>query len=149
MANDDKSIRNLISVLRDGEKGFVDIGEHLQHPEHRSFFMEEAKVRGNYAAELERTVNRVTDADVHESGTAAGAVHRTWGDIKARLGGGDKTLLDTAEQGEDTAKKAYQEALEDPAVSDTVRAVIAQQFEHVKQSHDKVKGFRNVQAAAN
>ena len=28
MANDDKAIRNLISVLRDGEKGFADIGEH-------------------------------------------------------------------------------------------------------------------------
>ena len=149
MANDDKSIRNLISVLRDGEKGFVDIGEHLEHPEHRSFFMEEAKVRGNYAGELERTVNRVTDADVHESGSALGAVHRVWGDLKARLGGGDHTLLDTAEQGEDAAKKAYQEALDDAAVSDTVRAVIAQQFEHIKRSHDQVKAFRNAAAAAN
>ena len=29
-----------------------------------------------------------------------GALHRTWGDIKAHLGGGDHTLLETAEQGE-------------------------------------------------
>ncbi len=147
MTNDDKSIRNLISVLRDGEKGFVDIGEHLEHPEHRSFFMEEARVRGSYANELERTVNVVGDADVHESGTAIGAVHRVWGDLKARLGGGDHTLLDTAEQGEDAAKKAYQQALDDAAVSDTVRALVAQQFEHVKRSHDQVKGFRDAAAA--
>ena len=49
---------------------------------------------------------------VKESGTVSGAVHRTWGDIKAHLGGGDHTLLETAEQGEDAAKKAYKDALE-------------------------------------
>ncbi len=146
MANDDHAIKNLIATLRDGEKGFNDIGEHLQHTEHRAFFLEEARVRGTYAGELERHVNRATDADVHESGTAAGALHRTWGDLKAKLGGGDHTLLETAEQGEDAAKKAYQEALDDVAVSDTLRAVIAQQFEHVRRSHDLVHGFRDATA---
>jgi uncharacterized protein (TIGR02284 family) len=143
MANDDKSIRNLISVLRDGEKGFVDIGEHIKNPELKSYFLEESRVRGSYAAELEKTVNLVTDADVHESGTLAGALHRTWGDVKAHLGGSDHTLLETAEQGEDAAKKAYREALDDTAVSDTVRALIAQQAEHVNRSHDRVKEFRD------
>ncbi len=146
MANDDLALKNLIAVLRDGEKGFVDIGEHLQHPEHKSFFMEEAKVRGAYANELERAINRVTDADVHETGTTLGALHRTWGDLKAKLGGGDHTLLESAEQGEDAAKKAYKEALEDTAISDTVRSLIAQQAEHIRQSHDKVRGFRDATA---
>ena len=143
MANDDQAVRKLISVLKDSERGFSDIGEHIQNTEQRSYFMEEARVRGSYAQELERVVNRVTDADVHETGTAAGAVHRVWGDIKARLGGGDHTLLETAEQGEDVAKKAYQDALDDTGVSDTVRALIAQQAEHVRRSHDLVNAFRD------
>ncbi|WP_199726380.1 PA2169 family four-helix-bundle protein [Acidipila sp. EB88] len=143
MANDDKVIRNLIAVLRDGEKGFADIGEHLKHPEHRSFFLEESRVRGAYALDLERHVNRVSDAEIHETGTAAGALHRAWGDLKAKLGGDDHALLETAEQGEDAAKKAYQDALADVAISDTVRALIAQQSEHVQRSHDLVRDFRN------
>ena len=143
MANDDKAITNLIAILRDGERGFADIGEHLEHPEHKSFFLEESKVRAHYAAEIERTVNRVTDTDVHETGTAAGAVHRTWADLKSKLGGGDHALLESAEQGEDAAKKAYKEALDDIAVSDTLRALIAQQAEHVNRSHDTVRGFRD------
>ncbi len=143
MANDDRAVKNLIAVLRDGEKGFQDLGEHLKAPQHKTFFLEESRVRGSYAAELERTVNRVTDADVHETGTTGGALHRTWGDLKAKLGGGDHALLETAEQGEDAAKKAYQEALDDVAVSDTVRSLIAQQAEHVRQSHDKVRAFRD------
>jgi uncharacterized protein (TIGR02284 family) len=147
MANDDKSIRNLISVLRDSEKGFLDIGEHIKRPELKSYFLEESRVRASYAAELEKTVNRVTDADVHESGTVSGALHRIWGDVKAHLGASDHSLLETAEQGEDVAKRAYREALEDPAVSDSVRALIAQQAEHVNRSHDKVKEFRDTATA--
>ncbi len=147
MANDDKAIRNLISVLRDGEKGFVDIGEHIKNAEFKSFFMAEAHVRGSYATELERAANFVTDADIHETGTVIGTVHRVFGDIKAHLGVSDHSLLETAEQGEDVAKKAYKEALVDPAVSDTLRALISQQAEHINQSHDKVKALRDTTAA--
>jgi uncharacterized protein (TIGR02284 family) len=147
MANDDKAIRNLISVLRDGEKGFADIGEHIKDPEYKSYFLAESRVRGSYATELERAVNFVTDADVHETGTIAGAIHRTFGDLKAHLGASDHSLLETAEQGEDAAKKAYKEALADTEVSDTLRALIAQQFEHVSESHDKVKALRDVATA--
>ena len=146
MANDDKKIKNLIAVLRDGEKGFKDVGESLQHPEHKAFFLEESRVRATYAAELEHHVNRTTDADVHETGTAAGTLHRTWADLKAKLGGGDHALLETAEQGEDVAKKAYKDALEDVAISDTLRALIAKQSEHVTFSHDTVRGFRDATA---
>ena len=141
MANDDQTIKNLIAVLRDGEKGFVDIGEHLQHGEHRAFFMAESKVRGRYATELERAVNRATDADIHETGTTLGAIHRVYGDLKARLGGGDHSLLEAAEIGENAASKAYDAALNDKEVSDTVRALISQQAEHVKQSHAQIKSF--------
>ncbi len=141
MANDDQAIKRLIAVLKDSERGFLDIGEHIQNTEQRSYFMEEARVRGGYATELERAVNRVTDGSVDETGTIAGALHRTWGDVKARLGGGDKTLLETAALGEDVAEKAYNAALDDQAVSDTIRSLITQQHEHVRRSHELIKGF--------
>lgn len=147
MANDDKAIRNLISVLRDGEKGFADIGEHIKDTEYKSYFLAESRVRGSYATELERAVNFVTEADVHETGTVAGAIHRSFGSLKAHLGASDHSLLETAEQGEDAAKKAYKEALEDTAVSGTLRSVIAQQFEHVSESHDKVRALRDTTTA--
>jgi len=147
MANDDKAVRNLISVLRDSEKGFAGIGEHIKDTEYKSFFVAESRVRGSYATELEKTVNFVTDADVHETGTVAGAIHRSFGDLKAHLGASDHSLLETAEQGEDVAKKAYKEALEDTAVSGTLRALIEKQSQHVSDSHDKVKALRDTTTA--
>ena len=143
MANDDKSVRNLINVLRDSEKGFADLGEHLKNPAYKTYFLEESRVRGSYAQELEAAVNRVTDAQLNETGTAAGALHRAWGHTKGALGASDHSLLETAEQGEDVAKRAYKEALDDTAVSDTIRALIAQQAEHINRSHDRVKAMRD------
>ncbi len=146
MANDDRTIKTLISVLRDGEKGYADIGQHIDNPQQKTFFMEESKVRGSYATELESVVNRATDADVHETGTTLGAVHRVFGDLMGKLGGGDKSLLKTAVGGEEAAKKAYQEALEDNTISDTIRAVISKQSQHVMQAHATIEGFSQTAA---
>jgi uncharacterized protein (TIGR02284 family) len=133
------AVKTVIEVLHDGHKGFADISEHLKNPTAKAFFLEEAGTRHTFEHELK------TAAGVHEDvgGTAAGAVHRTWGDLKAHLGGGDHTLLETAEQGEDAAKKAYEEALKESDVTGTVREVLLRQQKHILQSHDKVKALRD------
>ena len=138
MADGNDLVKTVIQVLNDGSKGFADIGEHIKDTQMKSFFMSEAQTRGTYARELE-AASGITDA----GGTVAGPVHRVWGDIKAHLGGGDHTLLETAEQGEDAAKKAYQEALADNSVSSSVRAILQQQQTHIISSHNKVKAFRD------
>ena len=138
MADSNDLVKAVIEVLNDGQKGYADIGEHITNSEMRSFFMSESQTRGTYASELSAAAGM---SDV--GGTAAAAVHRTWGDLKAKLGGGDHTLLETAEQGEDAAKKAYQEALADTSVTGSVRAVLQQQQTHILAAHNKVKAFRD------
>ena len=142
MADTNDLVKTVIQVLNDGARGFADIGEHIQSPELKSFFLAESRTRGQYATELKAAAGLSEDV----GGTVAGTVHRSWGDLKAKLGGGDHTLLDTAEQGEDAAKKAYQEALDDTGLSSSVRSILLQQQPHVQASHDKVKGYRNATA---
>ena len=103
----EKVLKSVINSLEDGQKGMADIGEHLKSDVLKRYFLAESLKRANFRGELENELHRHGVADVHESGTVAGALHRTWGDLKAKLGGGDHTLLETAEQGEDEAKKAY------------------------------------------
>lgn len=138
MADANELVKTVIQVLNDSEKGFVDIGEHIQNPSMKSFFMTESQQRGRYARELEAATG-LTDV----GGTIAGPVHRTWGDLKAKLGGGDHTLLETAEQGEDTAKKAYQEALSDSSLTGSVRTLLQEQQTHILSSHNQVKAYRD------
>ena len=133
---------DVIKTLQDGQKGFADIGEHLKDEQVKRYFLAESLKRANFRAELENELHRAGMADVNESGTVGGAMRRAWGDLKAKLGGGDHTLLETAEQGEDEAKKTYKEALEQE-LPYPVRALLLEQQAHILASHDYVKRHRD------
>jgi uncharacterized protein (TIGR02284 family) len=143
MADEKDIVKDVVRVLRDGEKGFKDLAEHIKDPHVKAFFVKESQTRAEYASELEAAVALKRE----EGGTAGGAMHRAWGDIKASLGGGDHTLLETAEQGEDAAKEAYEKALKENVVGGNVRQILQTQRIHVLQSHDQVKAFRDRKAA--
>ena len=140
MADTSELVKTVVKVLNDGSTGFADIGEHIQDPSKKSFFMQESQTRATFARELAAAAGFNSE---EAGGTAAAAVHRTWGDLKAKLGGGDHTLLETAEQGEDASKKAYQEALDDSSLTGPVRSLLQQQQQHILASHNKVKAFRD------
>ncbi len=79
--------------------------------------------------------------DVDEHGTAIGTVHRTWGDVKAKLGGSDHTLLETAEQGEEVPVAAYETALRRELLL-PIRRLLTAQHAHVKQVYERVRMMR-------
>jgi uncharacterized protein (TIGR02284 family) len=84
---------------------------------------------------------------VKVSGSTAAKVHRVWGELKARLGGGDHALLSAAEQGEDEAKHAYEEALGSEDFPLPLREVLLRQQRHILTVHDRVKALRDGLAA--
>jgi uncharacterized protein (TIGR02284 family) len=135
-------LKSVINSLEDGQKGMAEIGEHLKNETLKRYFLAESLKRANFRGELENELHRQGVADVHESGTVVGTLHRTWADVKAKLGGGDHTLLETAEQGEDEAKKAYKEAL-DEDLPLPIRQLLTEQQAHIISSHDYVRDHRN------
>ncbi|CAN5563503.1 PA2169 family four-helix-bundle protein [soil metagenome] len=139
-------LKGLINVLQDSQKGFADIGEKLKDETLKHYFLAESLKRANFRGELEAELHREGVHDVNETGTTAGTIHRVWGDLKAKFGADDHGLLETAEQGEDVAKKAYEEALKQELPL-PVRQLIAEQQEHVIKSHDFVRDHRNALAA--
>ncbi len=139
----EETLRSVIQNLIDGQEGFQKIGEHLKDETLRRYFAAESLKRAQFRGELEETLHQEGVHDVKESGTVGGTVHRTWGDIKAHLGGGDHTLLETSEAGEDAAKKAYQEALS-KELPLPVKQLLDTQYAHIQKSHDYVKAARDV-----
>jgi uncharacterized protein (TIGR02284 family) len=138
-------LKDVINSLQDSQKGFADIGEHLKDQTLKRYFLAESLKRANFRAELENELHRAGVHDVKETGTTAGTIHRVWGDLKAKLGGDDHTLLATAEQGEDVAKKAYEDALKQDLPLPT-RQLLAEQQAHVITSHDYVRNHRDALA---
>jgi uncharacterized protein (TIGR02284 family) len=63
------------------------------------------------------------------------------------LGGGDKTVLDWLEHGEDRAKDAYQKAVGGSLPASPME-IIRRQAASVLAAHDKVKQLRDTAEAA-
>ena len=135
-------LKSVINVLEDGQKGMAEIGEHLKDETLKRYFLAESLKRANFRGELENELHRHGVHDVHESGTMAGAVYRAWAGLKAKLGGGDRTLLETAEEGEDEAKRVYEDALEQELPL-PLRQLLAEQQTHILMSHDYVRAHRD------
>jgi uncharacterized protein (TIGR02284 family) len=138
----EETLRDVIQSLIDGQEGFQKIGEHLKDETLRKYFAAESLKRSQFRGELEELLHKAGVHDVKEKGTVSGAIHRTWGDLKAHLGGGDHTLLETAEAGEDEAKKAYKKALE-KELPLPVKQILTTQYTHIQNSHDYVKAARD------
>lgn len=140
------AINSLISTLLDSQKGFADIGDHLKDETLKRYFLAESLKRASFRGDLEEVLHQNGVHDIKESGTTAGSLHRIWSGLEAKFGAGDHALLAAAEQGEDEAKKAYAEAL-DQDLPLPVRQLIADQQAHVLTSHDFVRSRRDALAA--
>jgi uncharacterized protein (TIGR02284 family) len=138
----DSTLRSVIQSLIDGQEGFQKIGEDLKNETLKRYFLAESLKRAQFRGELESVLHQEGIHDIKESGTASGAVHRVWAELKSKMGGGDHTLLVTAEQGEDEAKAAYKDALE-KELPFPVRQLLTTQAAHVQTSHDYVKAARD------
>ena len=140
------ALSKLISTLLDSQKGFSEIGDHLKDETLKRYFLAESLKRASFRGDLEEVLHQNGVHDVKESGTTIGTLQRAWGDLKAKLGGGDHTLLETAEQAEDAAKDAYADVL-NRDLPLPVRQLIAEQQAHVLTAHDFVRSHRDALAA--
>ncbi len=141
----ERVLLSVINTLQDSQKGFADLGDHLKDETLKRYFLAESLKRASFRGDLEETLHQNGVHDINESGTATGTLHRVWGDLKAKLGGGDHGLLETAESGEDEIKRAYADAL-DQELPLPVRELLAEQQAHILTSHDYIRSRRDALA---
>lgn len=135
------TLNDLIETLEDGKKGFESAAQEVKDPSVKSTFVEFSQQRARLASELQAEVRRLGGEPEH-SGSASGAVHRGWINLKSSLGGGEKAILNEAERGEDTTVKSYEKAMKSN-LSPDVAGIVRRQFGEVKQAHDRVKVLRD------
>ena len=140
-------VESLIETSKDGQKGYQDAAEHVKRPDLKSYFNQQSVERGRFAQELHAELAKLGKPDKKVSGSATGAMHRAWLDTKAALGGGDKTILESVEAGEDNAKDTYKKALTG-ALPGSLLEIVRRQAGSVQQAHDKVKMLRDQAKAA-
>ena len=136
-----KTLNELIETLKDGQNGFKSAAADVKDMRVKSVFTELASERTRLAGELQSEVSRL-GGEPEKTGSASAAVHRGWINLKSALGGGEKSILDEAERGEDVAVKSYEKAMQAKLPPD-VAGVVRRQYEEVKKAHDKVRDLRD------
>jgi uncharacterized protein (TIGR02284 family) len=141
------TLNNLIETLKDGQEGFAAAAKDVKDPNVRSTFNQFATERGQMVEELASQVRQYGE-DPDTDGSATAAIHRGWMNLKSALGGGEKSILDEAERGEDQAVSDFEKALENPKLPPDVQQVVRSQYTRVKRAHDQVKMLRDSWKAA-
>jgi uncharacterized protein (TIGR02284 family) len=140
-------IEGLIQICRDGQKGYQDAATHAKRPDLKSFFNEQSLERARFAGELEAELPRLGKPDKKVSSSVSGSIRRAWIDTKVGFGGGDKSILESLEAGEDTAKEAYEKAFSS-SLPGNIMEIVRKQSESVHRTHDLVKSLRDSAKAA-
>lgn len=149
MTNDNviSTLNNLIETCKDGQQGFKDAAEGIENSELKSLFYDLSQQRSKFVGELQQEV-RSLGGEPEEDGSFSGTIHRGWLNLKAALTGQDETaILNECERGEDSAKNAYKEALENDLPAN-VSETVTKQYDAVQTAHDKVKAMRDKSRAA-
>ena len=140
-------LEELIQTCKDGQKGYQEAASKVKRSDLKTFLNEQSLERARFAGELEAELIRLGKPDKKVSGSVSGSLHRAWIDTKVGLGGGDKTVLDWLENGEDHAKDAYQKAVTGDLPED-IAQIVRRQGASVHAAHDKVKSLRDMAKAA-
>jgi uncharacterized protein (TIGR02284 family) len=143
MSKQDTIIDNLIETLKDGQEGFKQAAESVKDPQLKSVFDEFSRQRSRFVSELRSQAQRPEDRESNPGGSAAGALHRGWINLKSAVTGGDNhAILAECERGEDSAVEEYRKAL-DNGLSAPVQQIVSRQFAQIKQAHDRVRSMRD------
>ena len=139
------TLNDLIETSKDGEEGFRTCAGAVNNPQLKSFFEQKAERCRIGAGQLQQKV-RELGGDPERSSSMTGQLHRFWVNIRATIAGMEEhAILDECERGEDAAKRAYEEALQDDLPAD-VRTLIGKQYREVKMNHDSIREMRNAMA---
>ena len=98
-----------------------------------------------YKDELAARYNAAGGQGLEEGTTNSGKIYRAWMDVKATFTGSDrKAILSSCEFGEDAWRRAYEAALNAEGELDSeTRALITEQYNSEKKSHDLIKKYRD------
>ena len=148
LSNDDvvDVLNDLLENARDGEYGFRTCAEQVETANAKELFASRAEGCRQAGEELLPLI-RAYGGEPASGGTAAGALHRGWVQVKGSVGADSElSILESCERGEDAAIARYRKALKQSLPAD-VRAVVQKQADGAQRNHDQIRDLRNAARA--
>jgi len=142
------TINNLIETLKDGQKGFKEAADAVSDPQLKSLFTGYSQQRARFASELQTQARSEGEPEPETGGSAAGAMHRGWINLKSAITSQDESaILAECERGEDSAVQEFEKAMRNDLPS-PVRDIVSRQYSEIKSAHDRIKTLRDASKKA-
>lgn len=140
-----KALNDLIIINNDRYEGYQKAKDQTKDSDLQVLFSQCSVQSKANNAELRALVPMNEETPDRDETRLSGKFYRAWMDVKNALSASDrKAVLQSCEYGEDVAKKAYENVLEDRAeLSSDAVATIQKQYDQLVDAHNKVKALRD------
>lgn len=145
MANNDHEIsvlNGLIETVIDSADGYKNAAGATETSRFTEIFQRRGSERQRLTTELQTQV-RVLGGTPEDDGTLLASAHRMFTNLRNKIAGGDKAVIDEVEAGEDYVKAKFEDAIEDRQVSPSIAAIIQNAYETVKAGHDEIRDLKH------
>ncbi|MBW8201145.1 ferritin-like domain-containing protein [Flagellimonas abyssi] len=138
------SINDIIQKNEDAIKGYEKAAENAEAIGLKNYFRTKSEERRTFLVALKSSVPELdTREDV--SGSATGAMHRTWMDVKAFFSGdNDEAMLEEAIRGDKAAIEEYNDVLANTALPAKTAQIIREQRDWIAATLNKIKRLEDV-----
>ena len=137
-------LNELLERTYDAEKGFKKAAENTEHSALKSYFNQKAQERYDFGHELKSEI-RSFGQEVEKGGSATGALHRTWMDVKSFFSADDEeAMLEEAIKGEKAAVEEYDEVLQETSLPTSTKNVLMAQRNKISSGLGKIRRLEDL-----
>lgn len=123
-------LKDLVNKNEDAIKGFEKASKNSEQVGIKTYFENKVIERMQFLREIRAAVPDLDLGSVAIDGSTAGAVHRTWMDVKAFFAGdNDEAMLEEAVRGDKSAIEDYDKALTETMMPPRLKEIIRAQRE--------------------
>ena len=140
---DTTTLNTLIGTLIDSIEGYQKAAADTTNTRFAEMFNARARERQQVLTGLQAAVARL-GGNPEDDGTAAGAAHRGWINLKeAVLGRDDEAIVKEVERGEDYLKEKFEAARRNVDLPAEARAAVEEAWTSVKAGHDEMSALKH------
>lgn len=142
--NLEKRLHGIFEKNVDAWKGYENAAKNAKGHNLKLFFERKARERHTFNQELRREI-MVNYGEIETDGSATGAVHRAWMDIKSFFtGNNDEAMLEECIRGDKAAQAEYEDILENQDLPISIATIIRDQKMKIGADLFKIKTLEDL-----
>jgi uncharacterized protein (TIGR02284 family) len=139
--NSSADFETIAQLLADSQKGYSEASQIADDPQVKQMFADRAQQRAAMMQEMEHSLPGLgTRRD--EEGTAAGAAHRVFINLRRMVQDDTRVALVEVERGEATFLETLQDAVNDTSLTSDQRGFVGRLIEQVSADHDRFASMK-------